>query len=54
MRKLILLSILLSTFIIPIASSRIASPMRGLRLAVLGVAAWVAIYVALLSRMHWW
>lgn len=54
MRKLILLSILLATFAIPMLAARMSSPVRGLRVAVFGVAAWVVIYVALLSRMHWW
>ncbi|MES3035099.1 MAG: hypothetical protein V4813_13970 [Gemmatimonadota bacterium] len=54
MRKLILLSILIATFAIPMLAARSASPTRGLRLAVFGVGAWVVIYVALLRRIHWW
>jgi hypothetical protein len=53
MRKLILMSILFATFVIPMRAARSRSAVRGLRLSLLGVAAWIAIYVGLLSVVHW-
>jgi hypothetical protein len=52
-RKLILMSILFATFVIPMLAARSQSAARGLRLSLVGFAAWVAIYVVLLSVMHW-
>ncbi|MEO7360833.1 MAG: hypothetical protein ABI120_10915 [Gemmatimonadaceae bacterium] len=48
------MSILLATFAIPMLAARNGSAVRGLRQAVVGFAAWVAIYVGLLSVMHWY
>ncbi|MDZ7630056.1 MAG: hypothetical protein U5K74_01545 [Gemmatimonadaceae bacterium] len=49
MKKLLMMSILFATFIIPMRAARTKSPMRGLRRSVLGIAAWIFIYVIILS-----
>lgn len=48
MYKLILLSIVISTIAIPMIAARDRNASRGLRIAILGVAAFNALYVAVI------
>ncbi len=52
MRKLLLHSIILLTFVLPMYAANSKSPVRGLRNAVLGIAAWITLYVVLLTVMR--
>ena len=49
MHKLLLMSLLIMTFLIPIRSARNPNAMLGLRRAIFGMAAWVGVYVVILS-----
>lgn len=46
MQKLLLLSLVLATVIVPIQAARNESAVVGLRRTVVGVIAWIAFYVA--------
>lgn len=48
------MSLVLGTFVFPMWAAKNPSAVRGLRQAVVGFAAWVAIYVGLLSVMTWY
>lgn len=52
MRKVLLMSIILLTFVLPMRAATNKSAVRGLRNAVLGMAAWITLYVVLLTVMR--
>lgn len=52
MRKFLLMSIIIMTFVLPMRGATNKSAVRGLRNAVLGMAAWITFYVVLLTVMR--
>ena len=49
MPRSLLMSLVIMTFLLPIRAARSQSAVRGLRRTVFGFAAWVVIYVVILS-----
>ena len=49
MTKLLLLSLPIMTFLLPMRAARNPNPVRGLRRSVMGMAAWIAIYMVILN-----
>jgi hypothetical protein len=54
MKKLLFMSIILLTFVLPMRAATNKSAVRGLRNAVLGLAAWISFFVVLLSVMNFY
>jgi hypothetical protein len=54
MKKILLMSIILLTFILPMRAATNKSAVRGLRNAVLGLTAWISFFVVLLSVMNFY
>ncbi len=49
LKKLLMMSVILATFIIPMRAARANSAVRGLRRSILLMAGWIVFYVGLVS-----
>ncbi len=49
MNRMLLMSLVIMTFVLPIRSARNPNAMLGLRRAIFGMTAWVGIYVVILA-----
>jgi hypothetical protein len=53
-KKLLFMSIILLTFVLPMRAANSKSAVRGLRNAVFGMAAWISIFVVLLTLFNFY
>jgi hypothetical protein len=52
LKKLLMMSVILATFIIPMRAARSSSPVRGLRRAAVQMLGWIAFYIGLVSFLQ--